>query len=57
MENESAGKWKVLLFTILFKSLMKIEHLKLGAMVHTCNPSMEAEARGLQVPGQPGLHS
>jgi hypothetical protein len=32
--------------------------MKLGVLMHTCNPStQEMEAGGLQVWGQPGLHS
>lgn len=29
----------------------------LGTVVHTCNPSWEAEAEGLKIQGGPGLHS
>jgi hypothetical protein len=33
------------------------ELAELNAMVHACKPSTQAEAGGLQVPGQPGLQS
>jgi hypothetical protein len=34
------------------------ESIKLGVVVHSCNPSTwEAKAGGLRVPGQPGLQN
>jgi hypothetical protein len=39
-------------FQILFLAVLK------GMLVYTCNPTtLEAEAEGAQVQGQPGLHN